>query len=29
MEEAVQVASGHSMAHAGVIEVREMWPFEA
>ncbi|MEO6019258.1 MAG: YciI family protein [Knoellia sp.] len=28
MEEAVQIASGHSMAHGGVIEVRQMWPFE-
>lgn len=28
MEEAVQIASGHPMAHGGVIEVRRMWPFE-
>lgn len=28
MEEAISVASGHSMAHGGVIEVRAMWPFE-
>lgn len=28
MAEAVEVAAGHPMAHAGVIEVRAMWPFE-
>lgn len=28
MAEAVQIASGHSMAHGGVIEVRQLWPFE-
>jgi hypothetical protein len=27
MEEAVEIASGHPMAYAGVIEVRAMWPF--
>jgi hypothetical protein len=28
MQEAVDIASGHAMAHAGVIEIRAMWPFE-
>jgi len=28
MDEAVRIASGHPMAHAGVIELRAMWPFE-
>lgn len=27
MHEAVEIASGHSMAHAGVIELRAIWPF--
>lgn len=29
LQEAVEVASGHAMAHAGVIELRAMWPFDA
>lgn len=28
MQEAVELASGHSMAHAGAIEIRAMWPFD-
>lgn len=28
MEEALEVASGHSMAHGGFIEVRALWPFD-
>lgn len=28
MEQAVEIASGHPMAHGGVIEVRAIWPFE-
>lgn len=28
MEEAVEIASGHAMAHAGAIELRAMWPFD-
>lgn len=28
MEEAVRIASGHSMAHGGAIELREFWPFD-
>ncbi|MGA8979057.1 MAG: YciI family protein [Pedococcus sp.] len=28
MQQAVQIASGHPMAHAGVIELRAMWPFD-
>ncbi len=28
MQEAVEIASGHAMAHAGVIEIRAMWPFD-
>ena len=27
MQQAVEIASGHAMAHAGVIELRAMWPF--
>ncbi|AZI59298.1 hypothetical protein EH165_00460 [Nakamurella antarctica] len=25
-EQAIEIASGHAMAHVGVIELREMWP---
>jgi hypothetical protein len=28
VQQAVEIASGHPMAHAGVIELRAMWPFE-
>jgi hypothetical protein len=28
MQQAVEIASGHAMAHAGVIELRAMWPFD-
>lgn len=28
MQQAVEIASGHPMAHAGVIELRAMWPFD-
>lgn len=28
VEQAVEIASGHPMAHGGVIELRAMWPFE-
>jgi hypothetical protein len=28
MQEAVEIASGHAMAHAGAIELRAMWPFD-
>lgn len=28
MQEAVKIASGHAMAHAGAIELRAMWPFD-
>jgi hypothetical protein len=27
-QQAVEIASGHAMAHAGVIELRAMWPFD-
>lgn len=28
MQEAVEIASGHAMAHEGAIEIRAMWPFD-
>ena len=27
-QQAVEIASGHAMAHAGVIELRAIWPFD-
>ena len=27
-QQAVEIASGHAMAHAGAIELRAMWPFD-
>jgi hypothetical protein len=29
VQQAVEIASGHAMAHAGVIELRAMWPFDS
>ena len=28
IQQAVEIAAGHPMAHAGVIELRAMWPFD-
>lgn len=28
LEEAIEVAKGHGMAHGGFIEVRALWPFD-